>query len=66
MKNLGEKMLFISKMKQRGFTVCFSKNGNIVGKKSGFKSGEKEPINKPLKPQNLKSTFVFGLGRVWS
>lgn len=66
MVSLGEKMLFISKMKQRGFTVCFSKSGNIVGKKSGFKSDEKEPINKPFKPQNLKSTFVFGLGRVWS
>lgn len=66
MVSLGERMLFISKMKQRGFTVCFSKSGNIVGKKSGFKSGEKEPINKPFKPQNLQSTFVFGLGRVWS
>lgn len=66
MKSLTEKMLFISKMKQMGFTVWFSKSGNIVGKKSGFKSGEKEPINKPLKPQNLKSTFVFELGRVWS
>lgn len=66
MRNLGEKMLFVSRMKQMGFTVWFNKSGNIVGKKSGFKSGEKEPINKPFKPQNLKSTFVFGLGRVWS
>lgn len=66
MRNLGERMLFVSRMKQMGFTVWFNKSGNIVGKKSGFKSGDKEPINKPLKPQNLKSTFVFGLGRVWS
>jgi len=55
----------IAKFKEFGFDVWFNKSGNIVGKKSGFKSGEKEPINKPLKPQNLKSTFVFGLGRVW-
>lgn len=58
MVSLGEKMLFISKMKQRGFTVWFSKSGNIVGKKSGTKSG--------ARPRNLKSNFVFGLGRVWS
>lgn len=65
MRNLGEKIVFISRMKKRGFVIKFSKNGGVVGKKSGFKSYEKEPINKPLKPQNLKSTFVFGLGRVW-
>lgn len=55
----------IAKFKEFGFDVWFNKSGNIVGKKSGFKSYEKEPINKPLKPQNLQSTFVFGLGRVW-
>lgn len=55
----------IAKFKEFGFTVWFSKSGNIVGKRSGLKSGKKEPINKPLKSQNLKSTFVFGLGRVW-
>ena len=55
----------IAKFKEFSFDVWFNKSGNIVGKKSGFKSYEKEPINKPFKPQNLKSTFVFGLGRVW-
>ena len=55
-----------AKFKEFGFDVWFNNSGNIVGKKSGFKSGEKEPINKPFKPQNLQSTCVFGLGRVWS
>lgn len=58
MVSLGERMLFVSRMKQRGFTVCFSKSGNIVGKRCGKKSG--------ARPRNLKSNFVFGLGRVWS
>ncbi|MCI6988341.1 hypothetical protein [Campylobacter ureolyticus] len=69
MRNLGEKIVFISRMKKRGFVIKFSKNGGVVGKKSGFKTalrGEKELINKPLNSQNLKSNFIFGLGRVWS
>ena len=31
----------IAKFKEFGFDVWFNKSGNIVGKKSGFKSGEK-------------------------
>ena len=69
MRNLGEKIVFISRMKKRGFVIKFSKNGGVVGKKSGFKDAlrsKKELINKPLNSQNLKSNFVFGLGTIWS